>query len=184
VLSPDEIRAVWTELEHPEEFGFSTDSATALRLILATTARPGMVCGMMHNELVDLEAAQPKPVTHGQLRDVTDGNGPLRILPHERMKRDDENTEPFIVPMNAMAVSLIQATKMAGGRVLRACKPGGAKQNRGLDARRCREARHSARQAARLAAHGLDTDSERGAAGSPEVPARGGRLAFEPPQPR
>jgi integrase len=127
VLSYDEIRAVWTELDHPEEFGFSADSATALRLILATTARPGIVCGMSHDELVDLDAPQPKPVTHGMLRDVTDGNGPLWILPHERMKRDDEddNTEPFIVPLNAMSVHLIRQTNSTSGRVLRACKPGG-----------------------------------------------------------
>ena len=63
---------------------------------------------------------QPKPVTHGQLRDVTDGNGPLWILPHERMKRDDEDddTEPFIVPLNAMAVGLIAQANGAGKRVL------------------------------------------------------------------
>src|SRR3954468_12829571 len=86
-----------------------------------------MVCGMMHGELADLDMPQPKPVTHGVLRDVTDGNGPLWILPHERMKRDDEdeNTEPFIVPLNAIAVDLIGATKSTSGRVLRACKPGG-----------------------------------------------------------
>ena len=43
------------------------------------------------------------------------------------MKRDDEdeNTEPFIVPLNALAVSLIRETKSTSGRVLRACKPAG-----------------------------------------------------------
>src|SRR4051794_13045309 len=93
-----------------------------------------MVCGMMHGELADIDAPQPNPVTHGVLRDVTDGNGPLWILPHERMKRDDEddNTEPFIVPLNAMAVDLIRQTggeksppEKRTDRVLRACKPGG-----------------------------------------------------------
>src|SRR5262249_14314303 len=84
--------------------------------------------GLMHGEFADLDAPQPKPVTHGMLRDVTDhSNGPLRILSHERMKRDDEadNTEPFIVPLNALAVNLIGATESTGGRVLRACKSRG-----------------------------------------------------------
>jgi len=120
VLNLDEIRAVWAALDHVGDFGYSADCATALRLILTTTARPGMVTGMVRDELCDLDAPQPKPVTHGQLRDVTDGNGPLWILSHERMKRDDEDddTEPFIVPLNAMAVDLIAQASGAGQRVL------------------------------------------------------------------
>lgn len=128
VLSHDEIRRMWAALDHPEEFGFTADAATALKLILVTTARPGMVCGMTHDELadLDLDAREPKPVTHGALRDVTDGNGPLWILAHERMKRDDEDcesTEPFIVPLNALAVDLVGRATGKTGRVLGVYKP-------------------------------------------------------------
>jgi hypothetical protein len=46
-LSPLEIQTLWRELENPEVFGFTRDCATALRLILCTAARPGMVAGML-----------------------------------------------------------------------------------------------------------------------------------------
>jgi integrase len=119
VLSHDEIRRFWAALDDVESLGYTRDCATALRLILVTSARPGMACGMVHDELVDLDAAQPKPVTHGVLRDVTGGNGPLWILPHARMKRDDadDNTEDFIVPLNGMAVDLIKQASGKTGRV-------------------------------------------------------------------
>jgi integrase len=113
VLTPAEIRTLWAETEQPEAFGFTADAATALRLILVTAARPGMVTGMMREELIDLDAPQPRPVLWGQLREVTEddvSNGPLWQLSHERMKREDDDcdsTDPFIVPLNGMAVALI-----------------------------------------------------------------------------
>ena len=42
-LTADEIRQVWRALDTPERFNVSRDAATALRLILVTAARPGMV---------------------------------------------------------------------------------------------------------------------------------------------
>lgn len=128
VLTPDEIRTLWTELEQPEVFGFTADTATALRLILTTASRPGMVTGMMRDELIDLDAVQPRPVLWGQLREVTEddaNNGPLWQLEHARMKRsddEDEDTEPFIVPLNALAVGLIKGAQGGGRRVLGAAK--------------------------------------------------------------
>ncbi len=113
VLTPAEVRTLWAETEHPEAFGFTADAATALRLILTTAARPGMVTGMLREELIDLDVAQPRPVLWGQLREVTEddaSNGPLWQLSHERMKREDDDcdsTDPFIVPLNGMAVALI-----------------------------------------------------------------------------
>ncbi len=117
VLSPAEIRILWAETEQPEAFGFTADAATALRTILASSARPGMVTGMLRNELIDLDAPQPRPVLWGQLREVNDddaSNGPLWELSHERMKREDddyESTESFIAPLNALAVDLIKGAK-------------------------------------------------------------------------
>ncbi len=117
VLTPVEIRTLWAELEQPEAFGFTADCATALRLILTTAARPGMVTGMTREELIDLDVLQPRPVLWGQLREVTDddaSNGPLWHLSHDRMKREDDDydsTEPFIAPLNAMAVALIKGAR-------------------------------------------------------------------------
>ena len=117
VLTPDEIRTLWTELDQPEAFGFTADAATALRLVLTTTARPGMVTGSLRDELVDLDAPQPRPVLWGQLREVSEddaSNGPLWALSHERMKRsddEDEATDPFIAPLNGMAVALIRGAQ-------------------------------------------------------------------------
>ncbi len=117
VLTPDEIRTLWTETEQPGTFGFTADAATALRLILTTAARPGMVTDMMREELIDIDAPQPRPVLWGQLREVTEddaSNGPLWQLSHERMKRsddEDEATDPFIVPLNGMAVDLIKGAQ-------------------------------------------------------------------------
>ena len=53
-LSTEEIRQVWRALDAPERFNVSGDAATALRLILVTAARPGMVAGMVGSELRDL----------------------------------------------------------------------------------------------------------------------------------
>ena len=121
-LTPDEIRTLWAELDQPQAFGFTADVATALRLILATAARPGMVTGMLREELIDFDAPQPRPVLWGQLREVTEddaSNGPIWQLSHERMKRGDDEgefTDPFIVPLNAMAVSLIRGAQGRGNR--------------------------------------------------------------------
>jgi integrase len=124
VLTPDEIRTLWAELDQPQAFGFTPDTATALRLILATAARPGMVTGMMREEMIDLDAPQPRPVLWGQLREVTEddaSNGPLWQLSHERMKREDDDydsTDPFIVPLNGTAVALIREAQGRDNRVL------------------------------------------------------------------
>ena len=105
------------ELDHPEAFGFTVDTATALRLILATAARPGMVTGMLREELIDLDAPQPRPVLWGQLREITEddaSNGPIWQLSHERMKGEDDgsdSTDPFIAPLNGMAVALIRGAR-------------------------------------------------------------------------
>ena len=71
-LSAAEIRQVWRALDEPERFDVSADAATALRLILVTAARPGMVRGMVGAELRDLRG----PSEHG----------PHWSLPAERMK--------------------------------------------------------------------------------------------------
>ena len=44
-LSAAEVRQVWRALDDPESLGIKPDAATALRLILVTAARPGMVRG-------------------------------------------------------------------------------------------------------------------------------------------
>src|SRR5262249_57481833 len=53
-LSAAEIRQVWRALDAPERFKVSQDAATALRLVLVTAARLGMVRGMTGAELRDL----------------------------------------------------------------------------------------------------------------------------------
>jgi len=49
-LTTAEIRQVWRALDEPERFNVSQVPATALRLILVTAARPGMVAGMVGAE--------------------------------------------------------------------------------------------------------------------------------------
>jgi integrase len=71
-LTAAEIRLIWSALDAPERFDVSRDAATALRLILVTAARPGMVRGMVGTELRDLRG----PSEHG----------PHWSLPAERMK--------------------------------------------------------------------------------------------------
>ena len=48
-LSDDEIRQVWRALDDPAALGIKPEAATALRLILVTAVRPGMVAGVTGN---------------------------------------------------------------------------------------------------------------------------------------
>jgi integrase len=89
-LSADEIRTLWRALNTPAALGITPDVATALRLILATAARPGMVAGMHVGELHDLSG----PSAHG----------PHWALPAERMKAD----AAFTTPLNGIALELIR----------------------------------------------------------------------------
>jgi integrase len=65
-------------------------SATVLRLILVTAARPGMVWGMVGSELRDLRG----PSEHG----------PHWSLPAERMKAKSA----FVTPLSGLALDLIR----------------------------------------------------------------------------
>jgi integrase len=89
-LSADEIRQVWRALDTPERFNVSRDAATALRLIVATAARPGMVAGMMGRELHDLRG----PSEHGR----------HWSLPAARMK----SGSAFISPLSGLALDLLR----------------------------------------------------------------------------
>ncbi|WP_426615336.1 tyrosine-type recombinase/integrase [Bradyrhizobium sp. McL0616] len=89
-LHNDEIRLVWNALDAPEQFKVSRDAATALRLILVTAARPGMVAGMFGGELHDLSG----PSEHG----------PHWSLSAERMKAGS----PFITPLTGPALELLR----------------------------------------------------------------------------
>src|SRR5262249_30184755 len=53
-LTDDEIRQLWRALGNPEALDISRDIATALKLILVTAARPGMVRGIVGSEVRDL----------------------------------------------------------------------------------------------------------------------------------
>lgn len=64
--------------------------ALALKLILLTAARPGMVAGMVADELHDI-----------------DGKSPEWHLPASRMK----NGKPFIVPLSPQAVAVIKQAR-------------------------------------------------------------------------
>jgi integrase len=83
VLSDDEIRKLWRALDTEPR----RTIALALKLILLTAARPGMVSGMLRDELHDL-----------------DGEAPEWHLPAHRMK----NRKPFIVPLSPQAVAIIE----------------------------------------------------------------------------
>jgi integrase len=74
----------------------SQDAATALRLILMTAARPGMVGGMVSSELRDLRG----PSEHG----------PHWSLPAERMKAGSA----FIAPLSGLALELLLPHLKAG----------------------------------------------------------------------
>jgi integrase len=89
-LSAEEIRQVWRALDDPKSLGIKPDAATALRLVLTTAARPGMVRGMVGTELRDLRG----PSEHG----------PHWALPAERMKAGSA----FITPLSGLALELLQ----------------------------------------------------------------------------
>jgi integrase len=89
-LSAAEIRQVWSALDEPQRFDVSRNAATALRLILVTAARPGMVRGMLGSELRDLRG----PSEHG----------PHWSLPAERMKAGSA----FITPLSGLALELLR----------------------------------------------------------------------------
>jgi integrase len=89
-LSTAEIRKVWSALDEPERFKVSRDVAAALRLILVTAARPGMVAGVFGGELRDLSG----PSEHG----------PHWSLTAERMKAGS----PFITPLTGLALELLR----------------------------------------------------------------------------
>jgi integrase len=89
-LSADEIRLVWRALDEPQRLNVSVDAATALRLILVTAARPGMVRGIVGTELRDLTG----PSEHG----------PHWSLPGERMKAGSA----FITPLSGLALQLLR----------------------------------------------------------------------------
>jgi integrase len=89
-LSADEIRQVWRALDDPASLGIKPHAADALRLILVTAARPGMVRGMVGSELRDLTG--PSLL------------GPHWSLPAERMKADSA----FITPLSGLALELIR----------------------------------------------------------------------------
>lgn len=90
-LTADETRQLWRALDKPEGLGISRDIATALKLILVTAARPGMVHGMVGSELRDLSG----PSAHG----------PHWSLPAQRMKAG----APFVTPLSGLALELLQA---------------------------------------------------------------------------
>jgi integrase len=89
-LTADEIVQVWRALDEPQRFKVSCDAATALRLILATAARPGMVAGIIGSELRNITG----PSKHG----------PHWSLPAERMKAGSA----FITPLTGLALELLQ----------------------------------------------------------------------------
>jgi integrase len=89
-LSADEIWQVWRALDDPTALSIKPDAATALRLILVTAARPGMVAGMVGSELRDLLG----PSEHG----------PHWSLPAERMKA----ASAFITPLSPLALELLR----------------------------------------------------------------------------
>ncbi len=132
-LSAAEIRQIWSALEKPERFDVSQDAATALRLILVTAARPGMVRGMVGSELRDLKG----PSEHG----------PHWSLPAERMKAGSA----FITPLSGLALELLRPHLKAdpGARLFRTCRTGPVARSRATP---CCRARDGAMDAARPSA--------------------------------
>ena len=133
-LSADEIRQVWRALDEPDRFDVSRDTATALRLILVTAARPGMVSGMVGSELRDLSG----PSEHG----------PHWSLAAERMKAG----RAFITPLSGLALELVRPNlKTDPSALMFKLAPQGSARSGAAD----RSAtRHEPLDAARPAAHG------------------------------
>jgi integrase len=86
VLADAEIKTLWRGLDD-SKLPAERSVALALKLILVTAARPGMVSGMTREELQGL-----------------DGKKPEWHLPGSRMK----NGKPFIVPLSKEAVAIIK----------------------------------------------------------------------------
>jgi integrase len=86
VLDDSEIRTLWRRLDDPK-LPAERSVALALKLILLTAARPGMVAGMTREELRGLDSKRPE--WH---------------LPGSRMK----NGKSFIVPLSREAVAIIK----------------------------------------------------------------------------
>jgi integrase len=86
VLDVAEIRKLWRGLDDPK-LPAERSVALALKLILLTAARPGMVAGMTREELRGL-----------------DGKTPEWHLPGSRMK----NGKQFIVPLSREAIAIIK----------------------------------------------------------------------------
>jgi integrase len=85
VLSDQDIRKLWHTLDTQ-----SGSIALVLKMILLTAARPGMVSGMLADELHDI-----------------DGTTPTWHLPASRMK----NKKPFILPLSPQAVAIIKKAR-------------------------------------------------------------------------
>ena len=139
-LTDHEIRTLWSECEHPEEFGYTRDTASALRLILCILARTSMSSGLLNHELIDIDEPQPKLNLHRRhgLRVVNDGdlldddqevdtNGPRLELPFDRMKGKNTHVRPtFVVPLSPRAVAVIKSGTGYGksGAVFKKAKTG------------------------------------------------------------
>jgi integrase len=88
VLADHEIKKLWHTLDTQP---LPTPSiALVLKMILLTAARPGMVAGMVADELHDI-----------------DGTAPEWHLPASRMK----NGKPFILPLSPQAVAIIKKAR-------------------------------------------------------------------------
>ena len=88
VLSDHEIRTLWHTLDTHQPL--TPSIALVFKMILLTAARPGMVTGMLANELHDI-----------------DGTAPEWHLQASRMK----NGKPFILPLSPQAVAIIKKAR-------------------------------------------------------------------------
>jgi integrase len=87
VLADDEIKKLWQALDTQP---LLPSIALALKMVLVTAARPGMVTGMTADELHDL-----------------DGETPTWHLSADGMK----NGKPFICPLSPQAVAIIKQAR-------------------------------------------------------------------------